>query len=278
MSARPTAASGRPTTPAAPGSPSSMSSRRSRSGRSQWRPRIPTSSMWQAARGCIDRTCRSATASTAPPMAAGAGRTAASPTGSRLRSWPSIRAIPHECSPRFSATPMARAPSAASTLQRTPESAGNGFCTAMRTPAVPRSPSIRCSRRSCMRRCGRRVSAPGRTRTSSRAPRAACSSRPTAGRPGRASARACRRTCRRSTLRSRRARRGACMPRWGPMSPVTTPRRRDWACFAPTTPARAGSASPRTPARRCASAAAICPWCASIPAMRMSSTAPASSP
>ena len=49
-----------------------------------------------------------------------------------------------------------------------------------------------------------------------------------------------------------------CMPRWPPTSPATTPRQPGSACFAPTTPARAGCASPPIRGRRCASAAAIC--------------------
>ncbi len=116
--------------------------------------------------------------------AVAAGRISASATGSRSRSWRWTRAIPTGCSPRCSAIPTARTPSAASTVRWTRESPGSGFCTAMRIPAARRSRSIRPAARSCTRPCGNRAWVPGRTRTSSRAPAAGCSSPPTAAAPG----------------------------------------------------------------------------------------------
>src|ERR1700736_6187675 len=74
---------GRATTPAAPGNPSSTGSRRNRSARSRWRHRTPTSSMWAVAKGCVGRTCRSATASTARTTAGAPGRTLACALDSR---------------------------------------------------------------------------------------------------------------------------------------------------------------------------------------------------
>src|SRR5438309_1935196 len=58
------------------------------------------SSTWEAARACIDRTCRWATASTVPRTRAGPGLTSASPMPSRSPSWPWIRTIRAACPPR----------------------------------------------------------------------------------------------------------------------------------------------------------------------------------
>jgi len=55
----------------------------------------------------------------------------------------------------------------------------------------------------------------------------------------------------------------------------STPPPRGWGSSAPTTAARTGRGSRRTRGRRCASAAAICRWCASTPPTPMSSTPPA---
>ena len=264
-------------TPAARGGRSSMRSRPSRSGRSRSRLRIRMSSTWEAARACIDRTCRWATASTVPRTRAGPGLTSASPMPSRSPSWPWIRTTRAACSPRCSVIPSVRIPSAASTARSTAASRGSGCSTRIRTPAAPRSRSTRAARTSCTPRCGSRVSAPGRTRTSSRAREAGCSSRPTAARPGSPSRQGFLPISSRSTSRSRPARRSASMPPRAPASPAIIPRRPDLACSARTTPARAGCASLPIRGRRCASAAATCPCCASIRRTPTSFTARASS-
>src|SRR5947209_455751 len=158
-----TAACARPPTTARPGFRSSTHSRRNRWAQSPSLLRIRTSSTLPAAKDCSDRIFPSETAFTDPTMAVSRGRTSACamPCRSTRSSW--IRIIPNASSSLRLGIRMVRIRSAACSARPTADSHSRRCSTRTKIPARRRWSSIRMTRTSSMRICGRRGARRGRS-------------------------------------------------------------------------------------------------------------------
>ena len=137
------------------------------------------------------------------------------------------------------------------------------FYTRTRIPAPPMFKSIRVIRKRFMRRFGNRAKGLGKIAAGT-ARVAASSSRLMGERLGSNSVKVCRMESSRPTLRSRAARRELSSP--------PSPRRAVQSCIARKMEAKTGRWQLTIPGRAPALAAAICPWCDSIPRILTSST------
>ena len=184
MWARWMAGCGRATITGAPGIRSSITSRPSRSARLLWLRPTAVLCMWPAAKGCIGPIFPWATAFTGQTMRGRPGSTWVCAMANRFPRWRSIRTTRTGFLPRCWVILTVPMRSAEFTVRRMAARVGRRCSTRTRTRAGRMWRSILCTRMWCTRRFGSRGLAPGKTATSTTAPRADCSNPPTAAIPG----------------------------------------------------------------------------------------------
>ena len=250
------AASSRRPMPGGPGGRFSMINRPGQLAPSPFRFRIRMLSTWEAAKVCIGRTSPWATASISLPTRARPGRISGFAMPSKSRSSRLTRAVPTGFLSRRPDILMGRMRNAVSSVPLMAARLSRKSYPRTRTPARPTFKSIRAIPRRFTRRFGNRARGLGKIAVGM-GPVAAFLSRLMAERLGINSTKVCRMESCRLIWRSRPAHRALSSP---PSPRLLTP-----SSIARKMAAKTGRWRRTMPGPAPGLAAAICPWCVSIP-------------